>query len=151
MQTRPSLWRLTFFNVQPVWPALNQDFSLLDRLRIVSWSNAVVALNCARTSIHPLARRNINRCVHHIVSQPPVQMEQSFHRLFLEALTILWGIGVFARVTSQVGFRGSEVKCFCHPQLLGPERELQISPNHSNCYRSVDIINRERLCRCKQR
>lgn len=48
-------------------------------------------------------------------------MEQSFHRLFLEALTIPEGTGEPASVTSQVGFTESEVNRFCHPQLVGPE------------------------------
>lgn len=100
MQTRPSLWRLTFFNVQPVWPALNQDLSTpapqppLTHSALIKCSGGVKLRTHIYSSFsvaHP--RRNINtllsRCVHHVVSQPPIQMEQSFHRLFLEALTIL--------------------------------------------------------------
>lgn len=73
---------------------------------------------------------------------------RSFHQLFLEAWTSLLGIGEFARVTSQVGFRESEVNHFCHPQLVAPERADPTKP--SNNSQSVSNTNRENACICKQ-
>lgn len=147
MQTRPSLWRLTSTEsrFEPPPPPLTYP--------VLIKCNACVKR--ARASIHPLAwlvpRRNINTASEQMCPPHCQHTADPDGTKFPPA--------IFGSPNNSVGNRGvcqgdlpggvqrERGQTFLPPTAggTGPERQPQISPNHSNNYQSVDIIYRENV------